>query len=105
MTSLLSREMSWGNLLLPSDTHCTDFFIEPIAADELRRMESGGGLGSSSSIGEAGDVVSGADSAEDTAATATASGDDPVVAGELDCELGGGGNGEWWWRRLRRRVL
>ena len=95
--------MSCG-LLLPSDTHCTDFFIA-LTADELRRMESG--LGSSSrspSIGEAGDVVSGAERA-DTAATA--SGDDPVVAGELDCELGGGGACsdclEWWWRRLRRR--
>ena len=100
--------MSCG-LLLPSDTHCTDFFIA-LTADELRRMESGG-LGSSSrspSIGEAGDVVSGAESV-DTAATAAASGDDPVVAGELDCELGGGSGAcsdcrEWWpWRRLRRR--
>ena len=54
-------------------------------ADELRRMESGLGSSKSPSIGEAGDVVNGADDdsacATDCAAdtAATASGDDPVV--------------------------
>lgn len=99
MTTLRSREISSG-LLLPSDTHCTDFFIEradtpPHAeiADELRRMESGLGSSksSSNSIGDAGDVVS----ACEVDAAALASGDDPVVTGEVDCELGGGGASDW----------
>ena len=72
-------------------------------ADELRRIESGLGSSKSPSIGEAGDVVSGADDdsacATDDDATAAAaaatSGDDPVVAGELDCEFGGGGASDW----------
>ena len=103
MTTLRSREISSG-LLLPSDTHCTDFFIAEMA-DELRRMESGLGSSKSHSIGDAGDVVSGADSAD--AAAATASGDDPVVTGEVDCEFGGGARDcretLRGWRRLRRR--
>ena len=71
-------------------------------ADELRRMESGLGSSKSPSIGEAGDVVSGADddsacaTDDATAAAAAASGDDPVVAGELDCEFGGGGASDDW---------
>ena len=93
MTTLRSREISSGRLL-PSDTHCTDFFIELIA-DELRRMESGLGSSKSPSNGDAGDVVNAC--ADDDAAAA--SGDDPVVTGEVDCELGGGARD---WRELWR---